>query len=359
VYLRCSPRLLRHAFTVEPTLNHDTSVEQTTKVERSSSIKFPAVLVLCFSILVAIALYLRCFFLRKFQKKRVPAEQHVKRPRKIAGKLLVIGNGGFGCAQLSFSQSSIAAFRRALEYKLDGVRAEVRVTQDRIFIVSHEDHFQARRIGEWEWSDLKQRCKDFVTLDQILELMPDYVYGTPRIFSMILDLSSVEFTSLKVLEQLMRSIEHHHHLSRVAVLSSPHQAAIANCHVMFKQMKLPHPPDLAFSFGAALSLPSDFLSRCRRIGVAEIHCSFQALSVQVLRTISEAGFQAMALPTPNEPDKIRALKQLIPLCKHGLSAVCCNSPELLHSILLIERFERRHQEFFNVADPSSQFWSRP
>ena len=85
----------------------------------------------------------------------------------------IIGHRG---AKLLAPENTIASFEKALEYKVDEIECDVRVTKDNVAILNHDAHLHdpsgsQLRIKDQTYAELKAHKTDLTTLEEALRLV--------------------------------------------------------------------------------------------------------------------------------------------------------------------------------------------
>lgn len=94
-----------------------------------------------------------------------------KNPERPTGRLYVIGHRG---ARGLAPENTIAALRKALEYKVDEIEIDVRVTKDNVVVLHHNRDLQDPTTARYDirqhtYAELKRHKPDLATLEEAIE----------------------------------------------------------------------------------------------------------------------------------------------------------------------------------------------
>jgi glycerophosphoryl diester phosphodiesterase len=270
-------------------------------------------------------------------------------PRASLAPPLVIGHRGFGCDQSACPENTVSAFAQALSAGIDGSETDVRITRDGVFVLYHNESIDGKLIGDMSLEQLHKVDPLIPKLSELLDLLPEYHPGAPRAFHQILELKDTKFEQIEYVCKLIQYLLDQGCLERIALFSSFCHASLSNCQKVFNELKVSHPPALAALFNMNdAPLPSDYIERCRELGVREIHCQGRMLNSKCVSVMKAAGLRVMAWY--GRPIETQAeLSGLLELCSVGLTSVCTNRPDILQS-LLPERFAAATHKLASCAN---------
>ena len=214
-------------------------------------------------------------------------------------KPLVIGHRGFGTNRGELVENTIISFTKAIQYPLDGLETDVRITTDGHFVLAHDAELNHKRIDNMTLEEVLREHVGYgqglCTLKELMDLIPEPVLmsnGKRKRFQLILELKDDKFKQYEYVHMLFRFLQETNTLHKVAKMSCFNHIALSHASKCLNEVQTAYVELCPLFNRENAPFPEDFLNSFD-FQPAEIHGNAVRLTRDISDAIHQRGYRTL------------------------------------------------------------------